>query len=140
MTATIHELKTIPPYWTEVASGVKTFEERLTADREFRVGDELVLREWEPLTHGDGSRSSRDGTYSGRVVHVRVTYLMSGPGMGVPAGLAVMAVTIIPGYCVCGDRLTNHHLTDAGRRTYCCSGSQAGQCPCKEAKPVGQVT
>lgn len=133
MTATIHELKTIPPYWEHVATGVKTFEVRHTLDRAYAVGDELVLREW--LFAG-----AAVAAYSGRVAHVRVTYLLTGPGFGVPADLAVMAVSVIPGYCVCGDRLTNHHLTDAGRRTYCCAGSQAGQCPCKEAKPVGQVT
>jgi hypothetical protein len=133
VTATVHDLKTIPPYWSDVAAGVKTFEVRHTIDRTFALGDELVLREWVP------DNDQLAGCHTGRVAHARITYLLTGPGFGVPDNLAVLGITIIPGYCVCGDAITGHHLTDSGRRTYCCSGSQAGQCPCKQATPVGQV-
>jgi hypothetical protein len=88
---TTHELKTVPPYWEDVAAGRKTFEVRQTTDRTFAVGDMLRLREWEPT-----GESHDDGTYTGRVVCVRVVYLLTGPGMGVPAHLAVMGIETEP--------------------------------------------
>lgn len=33
--------------------------------------------------------------------------------------------------CTCGHLVTTHHLTDGGRRTYCCAGDQSGNCPCQ---------
>jgi len=43
----VHRLKTVDPYFTDVAVGRKTFEVRKN-DRGFRVGDVLVLEEWHP--------------------------------------------------------------------------------------------
>lgn len=59
-----HELKTWPEYFEAVVSGEKTFEIREN-DRDFQVGDTLVLREWVTLT----------GQYSGRQHEVEVTYI-----------------------------------------------------------------
>lgn len=42
-----HDLKCWPKYYEYVASGDKTFEVRRN-DRDFRVGDTLLLREYEP--------------------------------------------------------------------------------------------
>lgn len=42
-----HQLKVIPPYFDEVASGRKTFEVRKN-DRAYQRGDILELREWHP--------------------------------------------------------------------------------------------
>ena len=42
-----HRLKTIQPYFDNIASGAKTFEIRKN-DRGFEVGDELLLMEWSP--------------------------------------------------------------------------------------------
>jgi hypothetical protein len=43
----IHCLKTWPDYYAAVLSGVKTFEIRQN-DRDFKVGDALVLQEFDP--------------------------------------------------------------------------------------------
>ena len=43
-----HELKIWPQYYTRVADGSKTLEVRKN-DRGFQPGDEVVLREWNPL-------------------------------------------------------------------------------------------
>ncbi|WP_421233812.1 ASCH/PUA domain-containing protein [Aeromonas jandaei] len=43
----IHELKIKPEYFAAVVSGDKTFEIRNNADRNFKVGDTLLLWEWD---------------------------------------------------------------------------------------------
>ena len=42
----VHELKILPQYFVAVAAGRKTFEIRKN-DRDFQVGDEVVLKEWD---------------------------------------------------------------------------------------------
>lgn len=61
----VHELKTWPEYFQAVHDGRKPFELRKD-DRPFKVGDDLRLREYEPLT----------STYTNRVLVVRITYIL----------------------------------------------------------------
>lgn len=78
---TIHELKTWPQYFGPVNDGLKTFEFRLN-DRNFKVGDGLVLREYEPYP------AER---YTGRECFVEVTYIAhAAPGL--PSGYCLMAI------------------------------------------------
>lgn len=53
----IHELKIVEPYYSAVKSGVKTFEIRKN-DRNFQVGDTVILRPWnsEQGYHGESLR------------------------------------------------------------------------------------
>jgi hypothetical protein len=60
-----HVLKTWPSYYAEVVSGAKKFELRCN-DRNFMVGDILVLQEFDTSDHKG---------YTGRMVLRRVTYL-----------------------------------------------------------------
>lgn len=46
---TSHELKCWPQFFGPVYERTKTFEIRKN-DRDFKVGDELFLREWDPMT------------------------------------------------------------------------------------------
>lgn len=66
-----HELKTWPTYFEAILSGAKRFEVRKN-DRDFAVGDVLVLREWDPAPAGGRSAPA----YTGRQFVARVTYLM----------------------------------------------------------------
>lgn len=59
-----HELKSWPKYFQAVRDGLKTFEIRKN-DRNFKVGDELFLREWDPETE----------VYSGRTMSLYVPYI-----------------------------------------------------------------
>lgn len=61
----IRELKSWPKFFEKVLSGEKTFEIRIN-DRNFHVGDLLLLREWDPETK----------QYSGRIQYARVTYML----------------------------------------------------------------
>lgn len=63
---TQHELKTWPEYFEAIWMGVKTFEIRFD-DREFKEGDVVFLREYDPNTK----------TYSGRTIVRRIVYVTS---------------------------------------------------------------
>lgn len=63
-TTTLHELKTIQPYYDALESGAKTFEIRFN-DRDYQVGDQLRLREYDPDTD----------SYTGSSVYATVTYV-----------------------------------------------------------------
>lgn len=76
----IHELKCWPTYFAAVLDGSKPFEVRERRDRDFKVGDELWLREWDQMSF----------KYSGRECHRTVTYVLDA------------APFAPPGYCVMG--------------------------------------
>lgn len=59
-----HQLKIQPEYFLEVCKRIKTFEIRKN-DRDFKVGDVLLLKEYNPNTE----------SYTGRVVERRITYI-----------------------------------------------------------------
>lgn len=60
-----HDLKILPEYFEAVLSGVKTFEIRFN-DRNYAVGDILVLREFD----------SYSGQYTGRKVRKTISFLL----------------------------------------------------------------
>lgn len=57
-----HELKTWSEYFFAVATGMKTFEVR-KADRDFRFGDTLILKEYNPDTGYTGDECTKTITY-----------------------------------------------------------------------------
>jgi ASC-1-like (ASCH) protein len=59
-----HKLKIQPEYFKEVCTGKKSFEIRKN-DRDFKVGDMLLLQEYLPESN----------SYTGRVVERKVTYI-----------------------------------------------------------------
>ena len=58
-----HELKCWPEYFEQILTGYKTFEVRKN-DRDYKVGDELFLREWDYLKM----------EYTGRELKMLITY------------------------------------------------------------------
>lgn len=82
----IHSLKTWPPSFDAVLSGVKTCEVRRD-DRGFNVGDTLILHEWEPSTR----------SFTGRSVARRVTHLVyCDHRSGIGLGPAFVAMSVVP--------------------------------------------
>lgn len=63
----VHELKILPEYFDLVRKGIKNFEVRKN-DRDFKVGDGLVLYEWTP-----------EGGYTGLIVNKEIGYILDNP-------------------------------------------------------------
>ncbi|WP_081725508.1 ASCH/PUA domain-containing protein [Mesorhizobium sp. C268A] len=63
----IHKVKSWPHLFEATLSGLKTHEMRQLTDRDYRVGDTLLLQEYDPVTDN----------YTGRELAVRITYITS---------------------------------------------------------------
>lgn len=101
------DLKSWPEFFQAVLDGTKTFEIRKN-DRDFQVGDMLLLREFQPCPrcHGTGREQvdawdsfvcgceAPHGTFLPRQALVRVTYITN---FGQPDGQIVMSIVpVIP--------------------------------------------
>lgn len=69
-----HDLKLWPKYFDAVLAGHKTFEWRLN-DRDFKVGDHVLLREWDPQHVEEDGRGGPRG-YTGREVRFAIGYML----------------------------------------------------------------
>ena len=67
-TRTVHHLKTRVLYFQDIVNGFKNFEIRYN-DRDYKVGDELILMEW------DDQNTLEPGHYTGREVQRRIAYM-----------------------------------------------------------------
>ncbi len=82
--AQIHDLKILPEYYDAVDKGVKTYELRFD-DRDFAVGDMLILREF-------------TGTeYTGREVCATVTHILQNCGFGLDDNYAILSIKLCRG-------------------------------------------
>lgn len=78
----LHYLKTWPEYFEKIASGEKTFEVRKN-DRDFKVGNWLLLREWDPI----------EGEYTGDWDVKKVDYILKGGEFGIHEDFVVMSIS-----------------------------------------------
>ena len=83
--AVTHELKCWPKFFAAIARGEKRHDLRRATDRDFRPGDQLLLREFDP---------SRD-VYTGQTQIVIVTYITSSD---MPCALSEQALN--PEFCI----------------------------------------
>lgn len=74
-----HDLKIWPEYFGPVWTEDKKFEIRKN-DRDFRVGDNLLLREYKP-----------DSGFTGRFLYVEVLFILHG-GFGLRKGFVCMSI------------------------------------------------
>lgn len=63
----IHHLKILPEYFNAILQRQKMFEVREKRDRDFRIGDEILLHEM------------RGKSVTGRTQIVRITYILDNP-------------------------------------------------------------
>lgn len=89
----IHKLKTWPKYFQEVKNNNKRFEARLN-DRDFKVGDGLILIEYDT-----------DKGYTGDMLARTVTYILSEPPF-VPRGYVIMSLANDAVVEFCGEYVT----------------------------------
>lgn len=76
-----HELKIIPKWFTVVDKGIKNFEIRKN-DRDYKIGDVLILKEWER------------GRYTGREIKREVEYVFYGDGSyGLSEGFCILGLS-----------------------------------------------
>jgi Domain of unknown function (DUF3850) len=83
--AVIHELKCWPKFFAAIARGEKRHDLRRATDRDFRVGDRLLLREFDPDL----------GAYTGRTQRATITYITSAE---MPCALSEQALN--PEFCI----------------------------------------
>ena len=79
-----HDLKCWPEPFEAICQEMKRHEYRKD-DRAYQMGDELLLREWDP----------ESGQYLGDEALCRVTYIGRGPAFGIPEGHAVMSIVLV---------------------------------------------
>lgn len=106
-----HEIKTWPdPFW-HVLEGRKNHEVR-KFDRDYQVGDFLVLKEFTPHSECNGSGwvpgepqgvgyrveccAAPHGEYSGRTIKVRISYITPPGRFGLPPDLGVLSIQRLP--------------------------------------------
>ena len=80
---TTHELKTLRGYFQAIQLGRKTFEVRFN-DRNFRLGDDLLLQEFDNKTK----------EYTGDEVLCHITYILDNPNY-VKEGYVVMSIKVL---------------------------------------------
>jgi hypothetical protein len=95
-----HHLKTWPEHFQAVKSGEKKAELRLN-DRDFQVGDTLILEEFCPggtedfydprEDDGHGTREHAP-CYTGDSLEATVTHMLAGPDFGLAAGHVMMSL------------------------------------------------
>ena len=81
MESKLHELKIYPKYFEDVLSGKKNFELRKN-DRNFHVGDNILLKEWDNIK------------YSGRSIYAEITYMLDDSFIGLEKGYVILGIKV----------------------------------------------
>ena len=81
-----HVLKIYPKYFDDILEGNKNFEIRKN-DRDFRVGDYIILREWDNIH------------YSGRQIRAKISYMLDDKFIGLADGYVAMGIKVIVYNC-----------------------------------------
>jgi hypothetical protein len=81
-----HRLKIHPEYFQSAKDGLKPWELRLN-DRNFQIGDEVILEEWDP------SPSDEPWGYTGRVITGTITYVLQ-DAFGMPEGYCIFTYKV----------------------------------------------
>lgn len=86
---TVHELKVWPEFYKALDSRTKEFEVRKN-DRNYRVGDVLWLREFDPDKAFIPANIDGSFCYTGRYMYREITYILTGGQFGIEPEYVVM--------------------------------------------------
>lgn len=75
-----------------VYAGSKKFEVRKN-DRNYQLGDELLLKEFVPKGYYEDGFI--DDQFTGRILHRRIDYILHGGQFGIEEGYVVMSLSIL---------------------------------------------
>jgi hypothetical protein len=89
----VHILKTWPEFFNDAILGIKSFELRKN-DRDFKVGDTLVLHEFIPEMPSSSRRSR--GYFTGRICRFRIIYVLKDIEFGLSPGYCILGMTTVP--------------------------------------------
>lgn len=92
--ARIHELKTYPEFFEQTLDGNKPFEVRVN-DRNYKVGDTVILKEWNNLC------------YSRREIHGRIRFIADERLAGIEKSYVVFSLEIFKVLTHEGDKEQN---------------------------------
>lgn len=87
---TTYKVKSWPAFFQAIKRGDKLHDMRDLRDRKYRVGDRLILQEYDPFT----------GSYTGDECTVEITYVTSAD-----TPCAFSSAALAPGYCILSLRL-----------------------------------
>jgi hypothetical protein len=79
-----HEVKAWPPYFESTVTGHKCFDLRLN-DRAYKVGDFLLLREWDPDIQ----------SYTGRNATAQISYILPGGQFGLAEDYVALSIEVV---------------------------------------------
>lgn len=86
----MHELKTDPEVFDAVFRGDKTYEIRFN-DRDYKVGDMLVLRE--TVHTGEEMKTGKPLIYTKRSICKYVSHILKGPIYGLADGWVILSLS-----------------------------------------------
>lgn len=89
----VHDLKCQVPHWEAINDNRKRFEIRKN-DRDYRIGDVLILREFEMVE--DDSDRPVSNRHTGRVCQRTVTYVLPGGQFGLAEGFVALSLVEEP--------------------------------------------
>ncbi|WP_425962671.1 DUF3850 domain-containing protein [Rhizobium nepotum] len=87
---TTHTLKSWPQFFNPILAGTRTSDMRLKTDRDFAIGDHMVLEEFDPF----------GGGYTGRKATVEITHIISNE-----TPCALSSAVLDNDYCVLSIRM-----------------------------------
>lgn len=91
----VHDLKCWPEPFAAVLAGEKTVEIRLN-DRDYRAGDRLILREFDPGLRSQGEgQVEHIGKFTGRACAVDVTHVLAGGQFGLDVDYVALSVRLV---------------------------------------------
>lgn len=92
-----YEVKSWPHFFQAIKKGEKLHDMRDLRDRRYKIGDFLILQEYDPFK----------GEYTGETCTVEVTYITSAD-----TPCAFSSAALAPGYCILSLRLLEGDQSD----------------------------